>query len=159
MLSLWGWVQGGICALEKKNRFHFGIILFPRVKVIMGSLNMVLQDLLFLPSLGRMPQNPRLPPCPSPSGMAFIISSFRDGWLSLSCFLWNFNLFFKITSCHHPVRPLLYPGHSVCLLPLCTRSCYLLSENGPSYNPCSSALRLATHRVVSWGLGQSWSKV
>lgn len=38
-----------------KNRFHFGISLFPEVKVIMGSLNMVLQDLLFLPSLGRMP--------------------------------------------------------------------------------------------------------
>lgn len=62
-----------------KNRFHFGIILFPRVKVITGSLNMVLQDLLFLPSLGRMPQNHRLLLCPCPSDIAYIISSFKDG--------------------------------------------------------------------------------
>lgn len=79
-----------------KNRFHFGIILFPRVKVITGSLNMVLQDLLFLPSLGRMPQNLRLPPCPSPSDMVFIIPSFRDGF--------PLPVFYEISIC--PLRSL-----------------------------------------------------
>lgn len=68
-----------------KNLSHLGIILFPRVKVITGSLNTILQqDPSFLPNLTEMPQQSTL------THSHFFGSSTRpeQGWPKVSWACW-----------------------------------------------------------------------